>query len=216
MTRDNETIELKPCPFCGGEAGIKETLMPPVMGRSERSVISAEVRHFCPRVEGQPHGMSVKQLGRDRNSAIKAWNTRADRQAPQVDVEKNMSDAVHAFIDDRALPADTPTKELMYHFGIHLAAQGHLSPNPEVCLSNNAENNKQTDLSVKCERQDEWMPIDEFKFMALLQEVLRQHLQEPSPIHSKSIIDVQKKKEASIIRLWDYISTPPKTGDEHE
>ena len=61
MTRDNETIELKPCPFCGTD-------------------------DLATRRNG-----AAKEYVQCQNCGCEArkdiWNTRADRQAPQVDVE---------------------------------------------------------------------------------------------------------------------------------
>lgn len=70
--------ELKPCPFCGGEATIREKYMPLNMS-GKKTLISVEIFHHCTQIEGQPHCMSVKQIGRDRESAIKAWNTRVNK-----------------------------------------------------------------------------------------------------------------------------------------
>lgn len=66
--------------------------------------------------------------------ADKALESEAERQErsdtleqqPQSVDEKAISDAVHEFVDRRALTADTQTKEFMCHFGIYLASQGYL------------------------------------------------------------------------------------------
>lgn len=66
--------ELEPCPFCrAGETRISESKFWTGM-RNE--VISVRVQHWCPRVEGQPQSV-IDIAGRDRDSAIRHWNTRA-------------------------------------------------------------------------------------------------------------------------------------------
>jgi hypothetical protein len=69
--------KLLPCPFCGaGETTIFENgKMWLGMKYSEPSSVS--VRHHCPRIDGQPSRM-IERVGRDRASAISAWNTRVD------------------------------------------------------------------------------------------------------------------------------------------
>jgi len=70
--------ELIPCPFCGaGQTEIRENTQ--WMGGIRPSqLISVEVNHWCTRIEGQPTRKNVHMVGRDRESAIKAWNTRND------------------------------------------------------------------------------------------------------------------------------------------
>lgn len=69
--------ELIPCPFChGGETHITEHRNPGVrMDGKLDPVISVEIRHFCPRRRGVVHN-SISIRGRDRQSAIDAWNYR--------------------------------------------------------------------------------------------------------------------------------------------
>jgi hypothetical protein len=69
--------ELKPCPFCpAGQTLIKENgKVWTGMHHSEPSSVS--VQHWCEPVEGQPSRM-IERVGRDRASAIAAWNQRAD------------------------------------------------------------------------------------------------------------------------------------------
>ncbi len=65
---------LLPCPFCGeGETEIRENTM--WSGQSQ-VILSVSIRHFCPRELGQPT-RAIERIGRDRESAIKAWNQRA-------------------------------------------------------------------------------------------------------------------------------------------
>lgn len=73
---DDTRAELLPCPFCG--AG-ETQLMPGTrvwtgMKYSEPATYS--VRHWCDEVTGQPSRM-IERIGRDRESAIAAWNMRA-------------------------------------------------------------------------------------------------------------------------------------------
>lgn len=68
--------ELLPCPFCGGEPLVDEKYMSPTMN-GNKNLISVTIRHHCPKVDGQPSTMNVSKIGRDRQSAITAWNTRA-------------------------------------------------------------------------------------------------------------------------------------------
>lgn len=67
--------ELLPCPFCG--SGVTEIVENGKtwtgMGFSEPSSVS--VRHWCPQPAGQPSRM-IERVGRDRESAIAAWNRR--------------------------------------------------------------------------------------------------------------------------------------------
>ena len=72
--------DLKPCPFCGGGTfdvtEVPLNKMPSMDGRPS-SIVSASVRHWCPRQDGQPGGLNVSMHGRDRTSAIAAWNRRS-------------------------------------------------------------------------------------------------------------------------------------------
>lgn len=68
-------MDLMPCPFCGEKAEIRRNYMPPVINRPP-SLISVEVRHWCPPVPGQPSSDSIRFTGRDEASAIDKWNTR--------------------------------------------------------------------------------------------------------------------------------------------
>lgn len=72
--------EIKPCPFCGaGKTEITEG--PKVwLGMRYGDPTSVSVRHWCPTVAGQPSRM-IERVGRDRQSAIAAWN---HRSAPAV------------------------------------------------------------------------------------------------------------------------------------
>jgi hypothetical protein len=69
------TDELKPCPWCGaGDTQLHENgRMWTGQGKSEPTSVS--VRHWCQPTPGQPSRM-IERIGRDRESAIEAWNCR--------------------------------------------------------------------------------------------------------------------------------------------
>lgn len=73
---ESENIQLKPCPFCGGgETNIHDNLGT-WQGMKYGESISFEVRHWCSEIQGQPHSRMLSLVGRDKESAIKRWNTR--------------------------------------------------------------------------------------------------------------------------------------------
>lgn len=64
---------LLPCPFCGaGESRIDESTF--WNGRASQ-LISATVKHWCWRAEGQPQSV-LSISGHTRADAIAAWNAR--------------------------------------------------------------------------------------------------------------------------------------------
>lgn len=66
---------LKPCPWCAaGETSIVEDGRI-WMGMRYSEPSSVSVRHHCPPTPGQPSRM-IERVGRDRASAIDAWNRR--------------------------------------------------------------------------------------------------------------------------------------------
>jgi len=72
----NMTEELKPCPFCGaGETQIREA-RGTWTGKGYGAPVSVSVLHWCPPIAGQP-SRPIERIGKDREAAIKAWNTRA-------------------------------------------------------------------------------------------------------------------------------------------
>lgn len=64
------------CPFCG--AGTSEIVENGKVWTGTRygEPSSVSVRHWCVPVQGQPSRM-IERVGKDRESAIKAWNMRA-------------------------------------------------------------------------------------------------------------------------------------------
>lgn len=67
---------LKPCPFCGG---VQTEIVPSGQiwtGMRYSTPVSFSVRHWCPSQPGQPNRM-IERVGRDEESAIAAWNMRA-------------------------------------------------------------------------------------------------------------------------------------------
>ena len=72
------TKELKPCPFCrAGTTRLHENLGIWQGTKGYGEPISVEVQHWCEKIEGQPSPRLLSFVGRDKESAIKAWNTRA-------------------------------------------------------------------------------------------------------------------------------------------
>lgn len=73
------THELLTCPFCGGtEIEIRENGRV-WTGTKYGEPPSVSVRHHCRPVLGQPSRM-LERVGRDRASAVAAWNMRAAAQ----------------------------------------------------------------------------------------------------------------------------------------
>lgn len=68
--------QLAPCPWCAaGETQIVENGKI-WLGKKWGEPSSVSVRHWCPATPGQPSRM-IERVGRDRQSAIDAWNNRA-------------------------------------------------------------------------------------------------------------------------------------------
>ena len=69
---------LLPCPFCGeGTFQIRThgRVWTGTLGMTEPT--SYTVNHWCQPVKGQPHPPVISRAGRDLDSAVAAWNTRA-------------------------------------------------------------------------------------------------------------------------------------------
>lgn len=70
--------ELLPCPFCGaGQSEFRENGRTWMGGRYSEPT-SVSVMHWCEEVPGQPSRV-IQRVGRDRESAVAAWNLRAPR-----------------------------------------------------------------------------------------------------------------------------------------
>lgn len=69
------SIELKPCPFCGGSDFEIVENGRIWSGMKYSEPVSVSVRHWCPAAPGQPSRM-IERVGRDEASAVTAWNTR--------------------------------------------------------------------------------------------------------------------------------------------
>ena len=91
--------EVLPCPFCkAGETCIQVNYLNRGlhMGKTENPVISAEVRHWCEPITGQPNRLSITMVGRDEADAVSRWNTRsAPVDVPEL-AEETALDAFHA------------------------------------------------------------------------------------------------------------------------
>lgn len=88
--------KLLPCPFCGaGNTEIRENGKV-WSGMGYTRPTSTSVFHHCTPAAGQP-SRAIERVGRDRASAIAAWNQRAEVAQTRVDesFEDRMSDWAH-------------------------------------------------------------------------------------------------------------------------
>lgn len=76
----SSSVELLPCPFCGGDPKVREQRLRPNMSGKTPGLVSVTISHHCPPVKGNPSGINVQQRGRDHEAAIAAWNTRPQTQ----------------------------------------------------------------------------------------------------------------------------------------
>lgn len=76
-------IELKPCPFCGGEARVyyKMDIGIPSGDNGHRVSVRCENTHRC----GAKIECWAAKKEWARNSAVKAWNRRADNEQREAD-----------------------------------------------------------------------------------------------------------------------------------
>lgn len=110
------TIELLPCPFCGGtDISVKENYNPGVHINSPSRIISVDMHHFCLS-EGLPR-WRIGVTGRDYAEAAKAWNTRAaltDKQAA--------ADVTDINVAHKNEPEDDGYQRLWLWFGLSRAS----------------------------------------------------------------------------------------------
>lgn len=95
--------KLLPCPFCGaGNTEIRDNGKV-WSGMGYSAPTSTSVFHHCKPVAGQP-SRAIERVGRDRASAIAAWNQRAEVALPGVDepFEDRISDWAHGDALDAA------------------------------------------------------------------------------------------------------------------
>lgn len=76
----SDELNLKPCPFCGVDGAHVRENGKVWLGMKYSEPASVSVIHWCARPEGQPQNR-VERVGRDLESAIAAWNGRADTEA---------------------------------------------------------------------------------------------------------------------------------------
>jgi hypothetical protein len=92
--------ELLPCPFCG--AGLSQIQENGKMwtGMSWGEPASVSVRHWCAEQKGQPSRM-LELVGRDRASAIAAWNRRTDAalRLSHAELLKALKDLIGPAVD---------------------------------------------------------------------------------------------------------------------
>lgn len=80
MTTAPTPSELLPCPFCGaGNTEIRENGKV-WSGMGYTRPTSTSVFHHCTPTAGQP-SRAIERVGRDRASAIAAWNQRTELEA---------------------------------------------------------------------------------------------------------------------------------------
>lgn len=107
--------QLLPCPFCGGgETEIRENGKV-WSGMSYSSPSSVSVLHHCDKVEGQP-SRSIERVGRDLESAIEMWNTRATQSQPSPVVpvsDEWMNKIGFLATGIRSAPSDDAAQELI-------------------------------------------------------------------------------------------------------
>ena len=71
-----EECRLLPCPFCGAGQTLLKDNGRMWTGMKLSDPVSVSVQHWCEDDPGQPNRV-IERIGRDRESAILAWNKRA-------------------------------------------------------------------------------------------------------------------------------------------
>ena len=72
----SEECRLLPCPFCGAGQTLLKDNGRMWAGMKLSDPVKVSVQHWCEDDPGQPNRM-IERIGRDRKSAILAWNKRA-------------------------------------------------------------------------------------------------------------------------------------------
>lgn len=70
------SVELKPCPFCGGDDFIFVENDRIWMGTKWGKPVSVSIRHHCKKILDQPTQRVIERVGKDRESVIQIWNMR--------------------------------------------------------------------------------------------------------------------------------------------
>lgn len=76
LAPERDELRLLPCPFCGAGQTLFQDNGRMWTGVKLSEPVSVSVRHWCDDEPGQPNRM-IERIGRDRESAIAAWNKRA-------------------------------------------------------------------------------------------------------------------------------------------
>lgn len=105
--------EMKPCPFCGGEAEISETHLPPTMS-GPGALITVTVRHWCGPAAAGIVASHVEFRGRDHASAIAAWNTRTPTTGFNAGLEAAVKSVAVLLAEYKDDPNDYSPKTVLH------------------------------------------------------------------------------------------------------
>lgn len=110
---------IKPCPFCGGGAEMRENNGSTVYMGKINDPISVEVLHWCEPMAGGLGRRSVIFAGRDHASAIAMWNRRAPDPAASVQAEicAEILDIMETYREQEASPRGVGTPGGLEHMG---------------------------------------------------------------------------------------------------
>jgi len=76
LVPERDELRLLPCPFCAAGQTLFKDNGCMWTGMKLSDPVSVSVQHWCEDEPGQPKRM-IERIGRDRESAISAWNKRA-------------------------------------------------------------------------------------------------------------------------------------------
>lgn len=156
------TNELKPCPFCG--AGTTEVQEHAIwQGAKYAEPISVSVVHWCEPVEGQPSRM-IQKVGRDRASAIAAWN----RRSPASGAAAMREAAARVAEGGRFLHDDSPAAR----WGKECAAAIRARPAPEEPPALDDADFDSLRLAPKAIKRLHWLEAENAKLRWMLAEAL--------------------------------------------